>query len=231
MQIAFALCAVLFSNLTVYGEALWFSPDRKALASIESFALQNVIVCEFPAEANVEFVEHTDELEKWIRLAFGAYGIKVYSYNLEGTDEENNRFLDADAELHVRITDVLPLYLEDMYSYCVTIYVVDWVSTEENPDIHFKAISWADCRGSISSSSLLKSKVRDTLDKMLDKLIKDYLKEHTEQSKSNLSNLSDESRSNVEAGYNWLRVPAICVLVLVPGVMILNRRRKRSSQS
>jgi len=120
-------------------------PDKEALAGIESFALQKVVVCEFPTGANAEIIEHTDELKKWILTTFGTHGIEVYSFDSKGTHEENTRFLDADADLYVRITDVLPLYLTDMYSYCVTIYVVDRVSIKENRDIYFEAVTWADC--------------------------------------------------------------------------------------
>jgi len=233
IHITFALCVILLSDLTVRGEALNWMHNRKALAGIESFALQYVVVCEFPTGTNAEVIEHTDELKQWILTAFGAHGIEVYSFDSKGTQEENTRFLDADAELYVRITDVLPLYLTDIYSYCVTIYVVDWVSTKENRDIHFKAITWADCRGSISRLSLLKSNVRDTLDKILDELIKDYLYEHAEKL-TVLSNLNNESRSNVEikeqAGHNWLGIQILGALLIILGVVVLNRRSKNFSK-
>jgi hypothetical protein len=228
--ITFALCVTLLSEIPVFAEGLSWSPDRKALAGLESFDLEQAVVCEFPDDADTKFIERWDKLKQHIKLAFGAYGIKVYSFDLKSTDEEKMRYGDADAQLYVRITDVIPLCIPDMYSYCVTIYVVDWVITTENPDTHFKAITWADSRNGIASLALLESEVYNTLDKRLDKLIKDYIQSHAERLKADSSNFGDEAHTNAEpkeqAGFNWLGVQLCSALLLISGVLILKNRRK-----
>ena len=237
-RIFFAMCIILSGVLRAYAVPLNWRPNRNALTGIKSFALEEVVVCEYPGTTLDEHTQEKEELIRHIKATLRASGIEVFDMvGAEVEEDEIRKGIEADAKLHIRITDILPVKIGvegfdlDRCIYFVTIYVVDWVSTDKDSDIRFPAIIWADCWGETSRPSLLQFEVNNTLNTMLDKLIKDYLQARIEQLKSVPSKQSEESRDIPEErgqiGTDWTRAGYPAVSLLMLGVVVMWRLRKK----
>ncbi|MCX5632438.1 MAG: hypothetical protein NTW93_01990 [Phycisphaerae bacterium] len=150
---------------------------NESLAGIKNFELKLIM----PRDEKESYGLKYEEIDKNIKLAFGAYGIKVFSDlsvlfdNMPSQEHTALSLSEETAVLHVRIDEFWPLAIGG-YSYRIQISVLQFARLSRDQKIHFQAITWEDSIASLcTTESAFALKVERALYTRLDQLIKDYL--------------------------------------------------------
>ncbi|HBG25870.1 MAG: hypothetical protein A2Y10_17920 [Planctomycetes bacterium GWF2_41_51] len=171
--IALGICIGFVAQKAQAGFIL--SGNREVLTSIKNFELKLVMDHNDKAIYGLKY----EGVEKNIKLAFGAYGIKVFSITDDMPIKEMSKLSlsEETAVLYVRIDDIWPLILngQKWCTYKIQLFILQHISLSREPTKRFEAITWEDIYTNFCIEDKFVYTVENALDKRLDFLIKDYL--------------------------------------------------------
>jgi len=173
---------------------------NESLAGIKNFELKLIMPLDEKESHGLKY----KEIDKNIKLAFGAYGIKVFSdlsvlfEDMPSQEHTNLSLSEETAVLYVRIDEFWPLAIGG-YSYRIQISILQFARLSRDQKIHFQAITWEDnWTSACTIDDMFALKVENSLSTLIDHLIKDYLaanqRPKNEKQKENIEKKNEDKK-------------------------------------